>query len=156
MPPTLTPHIAPPSRTAELWRSIEESVSEACVLRAEGREAEAIAIVQGKLPALISVWSRGAGISGEECQQVLRELFARVQQQVATATVCKRLVLQSVDPRAPRRGEASAPVQIRRRVPLDDITGMLDALDEGERMAAVSRQNFPSITNRPQAALAMG
>jgi hypothetical protein len=79
-----------------------------------------------------------------------------VQQQVATATICKRLVLQSVDPRAPRRGEASAPVQIRRRVPLDDITGMLDALDEGERMAAVSRQNFPSMTNRPQAALAMG
>jgi phage tail tape-measure protein len=115
-----------------------------------------LAIVKEKLPGLISVWSRGAGTSGEQCQQALRELFVRVQQQVATATLCKRLVLQSVDPTAARRGEAPTPVQTRRRVPLNDIPGMLDALDERERESAFGRQNFPSNTRRPQPALALG
>lgn len=156
MPNVLSPTLAPPARTAELWRLIEASVSEACVLRAEGREPEAIAIVQGKLPAFISEWSRGAGHSSERCQTVLRDLFARVQQQVATATICKRLVLQSFEPAATRSGAAATVGQIRRRVPLDDIPGMLDALDEDEREATFRRQNFPSQSRRPQAALVLG
>jgi hypothetical protein len=155
MPTALTPHLAPPERTAEQWRSIEAAVTEACLLRAEGREAEAIAIVQGTLPAMISGWSRGAGIPSEQCQTVLRELFARVQQQVATATICKRLVLQSIDSAAVRHAPVAAPVQLRRRVPLDDIPGMLDALDEDERAATFRRQNFPSNARRPHAALAL-
>lgn len=156
MPNVISPTLAPPARTAELWRLIEASVSEACVLRAEGREPEAIAIVQGKLPSLIGEWSRGAGHSSEQCQTVLRDLFARVQQQVATATICKRLVLQSIEPATPRSGAAPTVGQIRRRVPLDDIPGMLDALDEDEREATFRRQNFPSQSRRPQAALVLG
>lgn len=152
----LTPLTALPARTAELWRAIEDSVCEACVLRAEGREPEAIIIVQQKLPAMIAHWSRGAGLAAEHCRQTLRELFARVQQQVATATICKRLVLRSVDAAAPVRDVNSQHVQIRRRVPLDDIPAMLDALDESERSAVFRRQNFPSSALTAKTAMALG
>lgn len=156
MPIAPTPSHAPTAQSAEHWRVLEDTVREACVLRAEGREALATAIVQDRLPELIGQWSRGAGLARERCQQELRELFARVQQQVTTATICKRLVLQSVDPQAPRGGEASAPVHISRRVPIDDIPGMLDALDEGERTVAFRRQHFQSTARRPQTALTVG
>ncbi len=129
------------------------------MLRAEGRESEAVAILQHRLPGLITAWSRGSGLAGERCQMMLRELFARVQQQVATAKICKRLVLQSLgadESRAEGSAPRSAPLQVRRRVPLDDIPGMLDALDEDERITAFRRQNFPSSVRRPQAALAVG
>lgn len=155
--PTPLP-LSPATRSADLWREIEASVSEACVLRAEGREPEAAAILQQKLPGLIATWSRGSGLAGDRCQAMLRELFAQVQQQVATARICKRLVLQSLDPATPRTSgeERAQPMQLRRRVPIDDIPGMLDALDEGERTAALRRQNFPSPASRPRLALAAG
>lgn len=155
MPNVLIPQLDLPEPTADRWRRIDALVSEACVLRAEGREPEAIAIVQQTLPPLIAQWARGSGLAGEKCQQVLRELFARVQQQVATAAICKRLVLQSIDPTATRPDDGNGPLQIRRRVPLGDIPAMLDALDEGERSAAYRRQHFPSKTRRPQPALAL-
>jgi hypothetical protein len=43
-------------------------------------------------------------------------------------------------------------VQVSRRVPLADIPGMLDALEEGERTAAFRRQYFPSNAHRLGAA----
>lgn len=156
MPRASTLPAVSPLSTNELWRSIEQFVSEACVLRAEGREAEAIVIVQQTLPPLVAQWSRGAGMATEQCQQALRELFARVQQQVATAAICKRLVLQSVEAGATDRVTPGARFQIHRRVPLDDIPAMLDALDEGERAATFRRQYFPSHAARSQPALAVG
>jgi hypothetical protein len=153
---TLTTQTVPPARSAEFWPEIEESVLEACMLRAEGRESEAIAILQNKLPPLIGRWSRGAGLPAEYCQQVLRELFARVQQQVATAAICKRFVLRSVIPGVARPSAVPQPVEVRRRVPIDDIPGMLDALDEGERVAMLRRNIFPTTTVRAQPVLAAG
>lgn len=132
------------ARTTELWQAVESSIREACVLRAEGREPAAIEILQHKLPPLVSEWSRGTGLPGEHCQTMLREMIAQVQQQVATAAICRRLVLQSVSPGAARTAGRSESVHVSRRVPFADIPGMLDALEEGERMAAFRRQHFPS------------
>lgn len=139
-----------------MLRLIEGHVSDACLLRAEGREEAAIAILKDTLPALIAAWSRQAGLPGEQCQAILRELFARIQQQVATAAICKRLVLQSMAPVTPDRAPAPRPGQLRRRVPLHDIPGMLDALDESERSAAFRLQHFPSNSRPPNLALALG
>jgi hypothetical protein len=125
------------------------------MLRAEGREPAAIQILQHSLPPLVAEWSRGAGKPSEQCQQRLRELIAQVQQQVATAAMCKRLVLRSVAPERPRTEARSEAVQVSRRVPLADIPGMLDALEEGERTAAFRRQYFPSNAHRLGAAAAM-
>ncbi len=133
--PPSAPLAASTARSAELWRAIEDNVREACLLRAEDREAEAILILQETLPPLIGDWSRTAGLDVPAAQQALREMFARVQQQVANAALCRRLVLRSL-------GQSAAPVplpapaatfQLRRRVPLGDVPGMLDALGETER-----------------------
>ncbi len=145
-----------PDRTTELWSTIERSVAEACLLRAEGRAPEAITIVQQTLPALIAEWSRRSGMSSEHCQRTLRELFARVQQQVSTATICKRLVLQSIASGDAAQETTPERFQIQRRVPLHDIPAMLDALDEGERTAQFRRQNFPSRAVRFSPAMALG
>ena len=143
-------------RTNELWCTIERSVAEACLLRAEGRNPEAITIVQQTLPSLIAEWSRCSGLSSEHCQRTLRELFARVQQQVSTATLCKRLVLQSVASGEAAREATPERFQIKRRVPLHDIPAMLDALDEGERAAQFRQQNFSTRAVRFTPAMALG
>lgn len=136
------PVAAPASRSAELWRAIEDNVREACLLRAEDRETEAILILQETLPPLIGDWSRNAGLEVPAAQQALREMFARVQQQVANAALCRRLVLRSLgQPAAPVPGPAPAPTfQLRRRVPIGDVTGMLDALGETERAQSAGRR----------------
>ncbi len=152
---SFTEHVAPLTRTAEeLWWAIEVSVREACVLRIERREPEAIMILQQELPQLIEPWSRNTGLPSAVCQQKLRLLFTRVQQEVATALVCKRLVLQSIAPGKGRHGEMSESVHVNRNVPLDDIPDMLDALEEGERTAAFRRQHFHSAAHRPLLAAA--
>jgi hypothetical protein len=139
----------PPVRSGELWRATEDAVREACLLRAEGRAAEAAEILQHRLPPLIAEWSRTAGRTPDACRQALREMFARVQEQVTTATACKRLVLRSLGanpaPAAPPTGR----LEVRRRVPLHDIPGMLDALDEEERAAASRRNPFPAASRPP-------
>ena len=122
---------------------------EACVLRAEGREADATAMLRDAVQPLIAQWARTSGLTTPECQQALRVLFARVQEQVATAVVCKRMVLRSAEVQARLGARPSGAVQVHRRVPIGDIPGMLDALDEGERMAALQGREFSSVTASP-------
>lgn len=147
---------APTSSTSELWRAIEQAANEACLLRSEGQEAAAIKVLQTTLPPLITEWSRTCGQETEACRQALRELFARVQQQVATAAICRRMVMRMFVPPGRGRVAATEPVQLRQRVPIDDIGGMLDALEENERMTAFRHQYFPSTVSAPVAALAAG
>lgn len=134
---------------APLWAALEDAVREACTLRAEGLENDAIRILQEVLPGMIGRWSRSASRPAAECQQRLRELFARVQQQVATAQVCKRLVLRSLEASNRQAPLPAAAVRLQRRVPIDDIPGMLDALDEGERLATRRQNDFLSATRTP-------
>lgn len=148
--------LAPPVRPGELWRVIEEAVREACLLRAESRAEEAAEILQHRLPPLIAEWSRTAGRSPDACRQALREMFARVQEQVTTATVCKRLVLRSLGARPAPEAPPTGRFEMRRRVPLHDIPGMLDALDEEERAAAIRRHPFPAASRPPVPAAVAG
>lgn len=152
-------------RTAALWDEIDRTVRESCALRCERRDDEAATLLQHTLPALIREWSAGAGRSREDCRAALRQLFADAQERVATALLCKRLVIGSLGgsdsspTSAPAHASASRPaagqLHLRRRVPIDDIAGMLDALDENERVGRFLRQPFPTASRAPLPALAL-
>ncbi len=148
--------IAPPVRHGELWRVIEDAVREACLLRAEGRPDEAAEILQHRLPPMIAEWSRTSGRTPDACRQSLRDMFARVQEQVTTATACKRLVLRSLGAAPAAEAAPTGRLGMRRRVPLHDIPGMLDALDEEARAAAFRRSPFPSASRPPVPAALAG
>jgi hypothetical protein len=130
-----------------IWKQIEQGVRESCVMRCEGREAEAAVMLQETLPALIREWSATCGSPAEVCRNELRELFARAQEQVAAAMLSRRLVLASIRTDNIRAG-ASGTLYLRRRVPIDDVPDMLDALDEAERMAASRWQKFSAPMSR--------
>lgn len=125
---------------AVVWRLIESGLRESCVLRAEGREVEALVILQQRLPALIREWSAGCGRSTESCRSALRELFTRAQAQVAAAVLTRRLVLSSLQADLPLRGTLPG-VHLNQRIPLTDINGMLDALHAAE-CAEIFRRRF--------------
>lgn len=147
--------LAPSRHPAQIWNQIEQGVRESCVMRCEGREPEAAAMLQETLPPLIREWSAQSGGTPDECRQALRQLFTRAQEQVAAAMLSRRLVLASIRP-----GEVGAAaggtLYLRRRIPLDDVPDMLDALQESERTAIRRGQDFPNLTPRPFAALAAG
>ncbi|MBI5690233.1 MAG: hypothetical protein HZC55_09035 [Verrucomicrobia bacterium] len=133
------PAPASSARCGELWNAIEEGVREACLLRAEAREREAARLLQQELPPLIAEWSRGCGLAVPAAQQALRDLFTRVQRQVADAWLSRRLVLHSLG-RADSPPAASGGFQLRRRIPIDDIPGMLDALGVDHPTPAMGRR----------------
>ena len=126
--------------SAVVWRLIESGLRESCVLRAEGREIEALIILQKQLPALIREWSAGCDRSTESCRSALRDLFTKAQAQVAAAVLTRRLVLSSLPTDRPLRGTRPG-VQLIQRIPLTDINGMLDALHDAE-CAEISRGRF--------------
>ncbi len=140
---------------ASIWKQIEHGVRESCVMRCEGRESEAMALLQEALPSLIREWSATCGSTGEVCRNLLRELFAKAQEQVAAAMLSRRLVLASIRADNVRAG-ASGTLHLRRRIPLDDVPDLLDALQESERSAAFRAQRFPAHASQPLAALAAG
>lgn len=144
------------ARAAALWDAIGKGVNEACILRCEGREHEAIAIIEKTLPPLIAEWSRICNRDAEECRQALRESFTRIQQQVSTAVICRRLVVNSLTTHDRPSTASTEIVQLRRRIPIDDIGCMLDALREHENLARWRQQHFPSATERAIPAFAAG
>jgi len=65
--------------------------------------------------------------------------------------------MREVDgPRALPQDGSDRVVIRRRHIPIDDIPGMLDALDQDERSSGLRRQNFPSPALRHPLALASG
>jgi hypothetical protein len=145
MPSPLTksaPALEPAAGSAKpqfLWNEIVRWTLEACILRKEGREAQVSELLQDRLPGLIRNWSGACGLPTETCKQNLRALFRRIQESVETgyihrrlivAEVCANLATQPAGPSIPA-GERG-PVRLRRRVPIDDVSGMLDAVAEAE------------------------
>jgi hypothetical protein len=122
-----------------LWNEIVRWTFEACILRKEGRERKVAELLQERLPALIRSWSSRCGLPPEACKQQLRSLFTRAQESVELGFIQRRLIVDEVcarlgrDPQAvaTRLGATSA-VQLRRRVPIGDVSEMLDALAEAE------------------------
>ena len=160
-----SPTLASPSATAEaLWCQIEENTREACLLRQEGREAEAVALLQGRLPSIIRAWSNASGHSPEACRERLRTFFQEQQERVRCAALQRKLIVDEVcsrlkvSARASRvaapvsMGSTPGPVQLRRRVAIDDVVGMLDALREAEESATAeallpARELIPSLSS---------
>ncbi|HEU5080396.1 MAG TPA: hypothetical protein VFT72_14385 [Opitutaceae bacterium] len=151
-------------KASKLWQEIVGTTREACLLRQEGREQEAVDLLQQQLPVTIRQWSNSCGESPERCREMLRELFAREQEAARIAAlqrrlivdeVCSRLQVQrnandSVEGRVVVK-EALRPLQLRHRVPIDDVVGMLDALQQAERGELAeailpARQNFSSLS----------
>ncbi|MBI3884219.1 MAG: hypothetical protein HY302_00575 [Opitutae bacterium] len=134
-----------------LWRQIESDVRESCVLRCEGRNADAVVLLHEKLPPLIREWSAASGWPAGHCRDALRQLFAKAQEQVANAVLARRLVLSSLPAGLPQAG-----LQLSQRIPLTDINGMLDALGDAERSACARPRNFPPAETDPVTCLTAG
>jgi hypothetical protein len=132
--------IAPSASPRFLWNEIVRWTFEACVRRREGREAEVRGLLHERLPALIRAWSARSGLSGDGCREQLRSLFARAQECVELGSIQRRLIVEEVCSRlgpaavrsATRPAAGEGGLRLRRRVPIDDIPAMLDALAEAE------------------------
>lgn len=121
-----------------LWNEIVRWTYETCILRKEGKEDRVSSLLQDRLPTLIRAWSSRSGLAPDACKEQLRALFNRVQEQVELGFIQRRLIVEEVCSRlgtkafAAVRPPTPASVGLRRRVPLDDIPDMLDALAEAE------------------------
>lgn len=159
-------------KAAALWSEIIGITREACLLRQEGREKEAVELLQQTLPAVIRRWSNSCGETSEYCREALRKLFAEEQHAARAAMVQRRLIVDEVCSRlqvgcaAVQDASASVatvkvtvgPVQLRRRVAIDDVVGMLDALQQAERAAFEEailpvRETYSSLSSVGQRSL---
>jgi hypothetical protein len=128
----------PSSNPRYLWNEIVRWTFEACILRKEGREAKVAVLLRERLPALIRAWSQQSGLPAPQCQERLRGLFARVQESVELGFMQQRMIVGEICARlgensaAVRQAAAEAPLGLRREVPIDDVSAMLDALGEAE------------------------
>jgi hypothetical protein len=138
----VTTLIAPSSAPADLassaqWVAIEKWTLEACVLRAEGREAEGTRVLEERLPSLIQAWSASCRLPKTEIQLRLRRMFAETEQVIARGLAQRRIITANLHPRYSATASPSAvspgAVGLRERIPVSDIAGMLDGLAEAER-----------------------
>jgi hypothetical protein len=120
------------------WDEIVRLTFEACLNRSEGREYAAKRILQEALPVAIGKWSSKSGLSAGTCKQNLKAMFERVREQVAMASVQRRLILgdlrRNAAPSTSSQGSVAAAgnIFISRHIPIDDVSEMLDALAEAE------------------------
>jgi hypothetical protein len=134
------PAIAPDA--GDRWTDIVRWTLEACVQRREGREQSARTILSERLPALIQDWSAVCRLPVEAQKQQLRHLFNQAQTAVETGWFQRRLIVDEIARRLGAAAPATAPsattpastgpVQLRRRIPIDDIPAMLDGLADAE------------------------
>ena len=121
------------------WSELERWTLEVCVMRAEGREGEAVRVLKEQMPAVIREWSTRCGLARAEIQERLRTLFEETQTFVARGLAQRRLITAGLISRGglmgAEKGASSGAVGLRRRVPVGDVVGMLDGLAEAEREA---------------------
>jgi hypothetical protein len=121
-----------------LWNEIVRWTFEVCILRKEGREGKVAVLLQERLPALIRAWSSRSGQPAAACQQQLRGLFGRVQESVELGFMQQRMIVGEIcarfaeKPAFARLPGVSGAVALRREIPIDDVSAMLDALGEAE------------------------
>ena len=127
---TLPTHTA--TQVDRLWREIVRKHHEAKSLARCGENQQAIALLRDALPPLIRHWGRISGLPRHLQMLRLRKL---IQGDL-------RHVLQ---PRPARHEQlsraAAAPENDSYRIPLSDITGMIDAVQIAEAQARHSRQD---------------
>jgi len=121
-----------------LWNEIVRWTFELCILRKEGREGKVAVILQERLPALIRAWSSRSGLPAAKCQERLCSLFGRVQESVEVGFMQQRMIVGEICARFAQLPSAaswrtgSGAVGLRREIPIDDVSAMLDALGEAE------------------------
>jgi hypothetical protein len=122
------------------WDEVVRLTAAACVHRSEGRERLAMRILQENLPAAIRAWSSSCGFPAGACKQSLRSMFARVREQVAIASVQRRMAETAVGA-GPGGERMPAPgrISLRQRIRIDDVPAMLDALADAEAESATER-----------------
>jgi hypothetical protein len=141
------------------WDDVVRLTFEACLHNSEGRRLIAERILKEKLPEAIRSWSGASQSTSNSCKQSLRALFSRVREQVAMASVQRRLILEDISSiasshafafgsaRAPEtRSSGAGRISIRQRIPIDDVSAMLDAVaDAGAAFVSeVPSQVFPA------------
>lgn len=67
--------MANPTPSQTLWKQVVTDYRQACVLRREGRETEAGAIIGERLPASIAAWSRADTRSASDKKSALESMF---------------------------------------------------------------------------------
>jgi hypothetical protein len=126
--------------TGAAWDEIVRLTFEACLNRREGREHIAQLILQKTLPAAIGTWSASCGLHADACRDTLKAMFERVREQVTMAAVQRRMILGDLAKRTqrPAAPAAEGKIFLSRRIPIGDISDMLDAVAGAEAECAVS------------------
>lgn len=142
--PTTTP--IPVASADALWREISEAAHESCLAKCTGRHRDARRLMEHTLPLVIHEWSQACGLPVAERKERLRKLFEQVQERVASAVISRRLAEESLPTEERRSRVLSRPMQLTRRIPIADVAGMIDALNEMEQRwnpTAGSRSSRP-------------
>jgi hypothetical protein len=129
------------AQTGAAWDEIVRLTFEACLNRREGREHIAQLILQQTLPAAIGAWAASSGLHADACRETLKAMFDRVREQVTMAAVQRRMILGDLAKRTARpAGPAAAEGKIflSRRIPIGDISDMLDAVAGAEAECVVA------------------
>lgn len=120
------------AQSGAAWDEIVRLTFEACLNRREGREHIAQLILQQTLPSAIGAWSASCGLHADVCRETLKAMFERVREQVAMAAVQRRMILGDLAKRATRPASAEGKIFLSRRIPIGDISDMLDAVAGAE------------------------
>ncbi|WP_221030296.1 hypothetical protein [Actomonas aquatica] len=142
--PVSTP--VPVASADALWREISEAAHESCLAKCTGRHRDARQLMEHTLPLVIREWSQVCGLPMAERKERLRKLFAQVQERVASAVISRRLAEEGLPPEERRNRALGRPMQLSRRIPIHDVAGMIDALNEME-------QRWNPAAARPQPAV---
>jgi hypothetical protein len=128
-----------------LWDDVVRLTFEAHLHHQEGRSRIAERMLREELPAAIRSWSCSCQSTAIACKQSLRAMFTRVREQVAMASVQRRMILAdisaegSIHPfraipssQADSRAGSDGKICLRQRIPIDDVSAMLDAVAESQ------------------------
>jgi hypothetical protein len=143
------------------WDNVVRLTFEACLHHSEGRQAIADRILRENLPEAIRTWSGACQSTSHSCKQTLRAMFSRVREQVAMASVQRRLILEEVSSiastppfrfgpdRLPEpRSSGGGRISLRQRIPIDDVSAMLDAVADAGAAFASERPTLAIPSSR--------
>lgn len=144
MPTTTVTSPIASAAAQQLWSELTRLFREACVLRRQGRHNAAAAILEKQLPAMIRGWAAESRLSANAAKARLQEMFSDEQARVESAWLISRFSAESpvtaaaaapLAQPAARPAAAWYPPISPRRIPIDDVVGMIDMVREHERLA---------------------
>lgn len=139
------------ARATQHWNELTQLFREACVLRRQGKHVAAAAILEKQLPEIIRAWAFESRLPAGTAKARLQELFTEEQARVESSWLISRFVATptvttvmpvresaapAAQPVSPARTAAFFPQISPRRIPIDDVVGMLDMVREQERQYA--------------------